>query len=803
MKNVQRFVFVLAAALLGVRASDAQVFTNEVRYGSLNQPVAVRLADVNGDGLLDMLALGQSPGTVIVIESVNDGTYLPETSVPTGATNPTALAVADFDGNGSADLAVANNGPNDIVLLFGDGKGAFSSPIAAFTVSQTVNDLETGDVDADGDEDLVVTYGSSLRAALNDGNGTLTLKTSGPSPGNAIGLSLGSFSGTYLDAVVCHGSQVGIYVWSSAIGNFSNSAINLSGLASGTPTDTATADMNNDGELDVVVGLAASPSKVQVFLKNGSAYNAQTEASLGASGLQAIGLGDGDKNGFIDVMAVLGAGTDELVFLGSTGGSFFPPEVYSTGTGADAIAVGDADADTDEDVLVANFGSDDLSYFRGFPIASVFWSANVHCGTSPLNVSFTDRTVPTPNVWLWTFGDGASSAQQNPNHVYTSGTFRQYDVTLKVMNTTSRTYAKYITIFETTPSEIIMGLGPGPTTDHPPASAYIARDCEEGGYTSAVNGALHYGTFTAGVNVDGANLDGTFPGQFVTGPGNVAVFGPHVRGWLADGVTPISPAVSFFAYGTLKFGVKVRGAQLDGDGFDEIVTGAGQGIVFGPHVRGWNYDGVAISAISKISYFAYPTYKYGVNVAAADLDQDPGGDDEILTGPVYSAAYATTVRGWNASAAGVSQLFSFDAFGSPNGFGATVGAGDIDGDGFAEILAGRGPGSSLTADVAGFNYDGSGTPSAISNVAFSAWTNYFFGAIVASGDVDGDGFDEIVVAPGPDPAARPLAKGYDVDGTGAPVVISGLSGANPFAVAYPLARYGATLGIADLGKLVP
>jgi PKD repeat protein len=54
--------------------------------------------------------------------------------------------------------------------------------------------------------------------------------------------------------------------------------------------------------------------------------------------------------------------------------------------------------------------------------------------TSGKTVSFTDESTGTPTSWLWDFGDGSTSTQQNPSHAYTSATARTYDVTLTVTN---------------------------------------------------------------------------------------------------------------------------------------------------------------------------------------------------------------------------------------------------------------------------------------------------------------------------------------------------------------------------------
>ena len=56
------------------------------------------------------------------------------------------------------------------------------------------------------------------------------------------------------------------------------------------------------------------------------------------------------------------------------------------------------------------------------------FTQNVTSGAAPLTVQFTDKSSGRPNSWLWEFGDGTTSGQQNPVHTYTgAGT---YTVTL-------------------------------------------------------------------------------------------------------------------------------------------------------------------------------------------------------------------------------------------------------------------------------------------------------------------------------------------------------------------------------------
>jgi PKD repeat protein len=81
------------------------------------------------------------------------------------------------------------------------------------------------------------------------------------------------------------------------------------------------------------------------------------------------------------------------------------------------------------------------------------FSASNTSGAAPLVVRFTDTSYRDPTTWSWTFGDGGTSAEQNPLHVYASaGT---YAVTLTAANadgSNTLTRAGYITVSAVRPS---------------------------------------------------------------------------------------------------------------------------------------------------------------------------------------------------------------------------------------------------------------------------------------------------------------------------------------------------------------
>ncbi|MFN7975493.1 MAG: PKD domain-containing protein [Acidobacteriota bacterium] len=406
---------------------------------------------------------------------------------------------------------------------------------------------------------------------------------------------------------------------------------------------------------------------------------------------------------------------------------------------------------------------------NGAPVAD-FTGAPLS-GPAPLSVQLTDRSTGTITSWAWTFGDGATATTQSPAHTY--GAQGTYTVGLSVTGPggqSTLTRPGYITVTGSAPlSNFLSGRGRGLPNPNDVTIHALGGSPAKAAWTAY--GAGQWGTLVAAGDVDGDLLANP-----LTGPGPGPAYGPQVRAFQPDG-TAISK-VNFYAYATLRWGVNVGAGDLDGDLPSEILSGAGPGGVFGPHVRGFNYDGAALAAIAKVSFVAFGTLKYGVNVDAGDVDSD--GFAEIVASPGPSAAFGATVRGFDYDGATVGAIGKINFVASPGGYGAIPRGGDVDGDAFDEIVVGRGPGPTLAAEAFGFDYDATAV-AALPGFDVVPFTS-LYGLRVACGDVDGDGTGELASGPGEDPTAAAAIASFDY--AGGSITPIGPGTFSPFTSAY-------------------
>ena len=247
-----------------------------------------------------------------------------------------------------------------------------------------------------------------------------------------------------------------------------------------------------------------------------------------------------------------------------------------------------------------------------------------------------------------------------------------------------------------------------------------------GGVSTEVASFFAYDpAFTGGVHVAAGDLTGDGVAEIITGAGPGG--GPHVRVVQSDGRRARRSVASFFAYDpAFTGGVHVAAARLTGDGVAEIITGAGPG--GGPHVRVFSRAGGGVDGGRAASS---PTTRRSAAGWRGGRGRDRrrrGRDHHRAPGRAAGRTCGSSVSR-AASLTEVAELLRLRP-GVPGG--VHVAAGDVDGDGGADIITGAGPGGG--PHVRAFSLAGGGSRSVAS---FFAYDPAFPGGVhVAAADLN-------------------------------------------------------------------
>ncbi len=148
-------------------------FQTAVNYNSGGDfPASVTVADVNGDGKLDVLIAnagtgthGEGDGVVGVLLGNGDGTFQTAVTYDSGGFGNESVAFADVNGDGKLDLVVTDSGTNcsndgsSAGVLLGNGDGTFQTAVLYCSGGYSANSTAVADLNGDGKPDLVVANG--------------------------------------------------------------------------------------------------------------------------------------------------------------------------------------------------------------------------------------------------------------------------------------------------------------------------------------------------------------------------------------------------------------------------------------------------------------------------------------------------------------------------------------------------------------------------------------------------------------------------------------------------------------------
>ncbi len=385
--------------LLAANMPGSSLFKPAITYpsgGAFSPTVAV--GDINGDGNPDLIVSNQSScytcanGSVTVLLGNGDGTFQAAQAYDSGGSETGGIAVADLNGDGKLDVVVANSASGTVAVLLGNGDGTLQPARLHSTGDAFPLGLVLGDFNSDGKFDVAITTGCCsapyIEILLGNGDGSFQSPQSYGVPGDlASGIAAGDLDGDgRLDlAVGVEVSNGGHPLVAIFLGNGDGTFKTPRSFPGG--YYPAFADMNRDGKLDLLVtGVCGNPhctkDGVSVLLGNGDgSFQPPQVYSSGGEVADFVATGDVNRDGKTDAfVANFGGRVGTLLGIGD--GKLLPVQLFNAGNRYPvSMAVADINGDGKPDLLVGLY--DMTSSKVGVLQNNTFWKTTTTLTSSP------------------------------------------------------------------------------------------------------------------------------------------------------------------------------------------------------------------------------------------------------------------------------------------------------------------------------------------------------------------------------------------------------------------------------------
>jgi hypothetical protein len=369
MKNLVSVIVLSLAALVPatvVAQSDSIPFRAPDTILGVSGAWSVVAADFDGDGLPDIIAGSQRDAHFYFLKGDGHGHFAAPVTSAAGENFVYSIAVADFDGNGTEDLAIAS-WPS-IEIFLNDGSANFADTgryKAAPAEGPATYKLIAVDCNKDGKPDLVGSNFNTgnISVLLNKGAGLFDTAVTYASGVNTYTVCSGDFDGDgNVDLAATNISSSNFSTFKGHGDGTFDAAVHVSCWTS--PEAICAADFDRDGDLDLAISIITL-NAIDIYQNDGSGIFTFARRITANPEPRTIIAEDLDRDGILDLATSCIAGSGSLcVVKGKANGTFAAATKYESGAWSQSVCGADFDGDNDTDLVVANYNSNDLTYYE-------------------------------------------------------------------------------------------------------------------------------------------------------------------------------------------------------------------------------------------------------------------------------------------------------------------------------------------------------------------------------------------------------------------------------------------------------